>query len=287
MTGMNQWARTDVPDRRPAMLALPSPTAWPMCAAFGVALVFTGLLTSASVSVLGALVAITGYVGWFGQVLPREKHEMVPITPKEVAIVTSRVRVARAQPITHALHRARLPLEIYPISAGVKGGLAGSVVMAGLAAIYGMISHSVWYPINLLAAGFFPGIETTAELDAFHADALIVASIVHVATSLLVGLLYGAMLPMLPRRPVLLGGMIAPVLWTGLLYSVLEFINPVMNHRIDWPWFLVSQIGFGVVAGLVVARQARVRTWQHLPFAVRAGLEVPRGDDGTHQGKPR
>jgi hypothetical protein len=29
------------------------------------------------------------------------------------------------------------------------------------------------------------------------------------------------MLPMFPRRPILLGGIIAPVMWTGLLYSVL------------------------------------------------------------------
>jgi hypothetical protein len=287
MTGMNQWARPVVPENRPATLALPAPTAWPLCAAFGVALVFTGLVTSASVSVLGALAAITGYVGWFREVLPREKHVTVRVAPKEAPIVTRRLGVTRAQPITHALHRARLPLEIYPVSAGVKGGLAGSVVMAGLAAIYGLISgHGVWYPINLLAAGFFPGLETTAELDAFHADALIIASIVHLATSLLVGLLYGAMLPMLPRRPVLLGGAIAPLLWTGLLYSVLEFINPVLNRRIDWPWFLVSQIGFGVVAGLVVSKQNRVRTWQHLPFAVRAGIEVPRAEE-TSDKKPR
>jgi hypothetical protein len=152
------------------------------------------------------------------------------------------------------------------------------VAMAVLAAIYGVSSHhSVWYPINLLAAGFFPNLKSTAELDAFHPDALVIASIIHVATSLLVGLLYGAMLPMFPHRPILLGGAIGPVLWSGLIYSVLEFINPVMNHRISWPWFLASQVGFGVVAGLVVSKQARVHTWQHLPFAVRAGIEVPRG----------
>jgi hypothetical protein len=58
--------------------------------------------------------------------------------------------------MTHHQHRARLPLEVYPISAGVKGGLVGSVVMAVLAILYGLIvQHSVWYPINLLAAGFF------------------------------------------------------------------------------------------------------------------------------------
>ena len=42
----------------------------------------------------------------------------------------------------------------------------------------------------------------------------------------------------------------------------------------DWLWFVVSQMGFGIVAGIVVSRQERIRTWQHLPFAMRAGMEV-------------
>ena len=50
-------------------------------------------------------------------------------------------------------HRARLPLEIYPYSAGIKGGIAGGFVMAALATIHGIVLHgSPWYTINLLAA---------------------------------------------------------------------------------------------------------------------------------------
>ncbi|MGB0000098.1 MAG: hypothetical protein WBQ04_08280, partial [Candidatus Acidiferrales bacterium] len=94
-------------------------------------------------------------------------------------------------------------------------------------------------------------------------------------TSLLVGLLYGAMLPMFPRRPILLGGIIAPILWTGLLYSILELLNPLLNSRIDWMWFIASQFAFGIVAGLVVMRQERVPTEQFVPFSVRAGIEAP------------
>jgi hypothetical protein len=173
-----------------------------------------------------------------------------------------------------------LPLETYLFSAGVKGGLAGSVAMAILAAIYGIVSgHGIWYPINLLAAGFFPERVTTAQIVAFHWDSLIVASIVHLVASLLVGLLYGAMLPMFPRRPILLGGIIAPILWSGLLHSILDVVNPVLNQRIDWFWFVISQIGFGLVAGSVVSTQQRVRTWQYLPFAVRAGIEAPGAID--------
>jgi hypothetical protein len=83
------------------------------------------------------------------------------------------------------------------------------------------------------------------------------------------------MLPMLPRRPIVLGGLVAPIFWSALVHSILGVVNPVMNQRIDWPWFVLSQIGFGIVAGVVVSRQERVRTLQLVPLAARAGLETP------------
>ena len=258
-------------------LELPAPTAWPLVLAFGFTLVFAGLVTSESVSVLGGVLVIAGAVGWFRNVLPHEAHESVPVTQEEPAIATTRRDVARLE-IANQPRRAWLPIEIYPVSAGIKGGLAGSVVMAGLAMLYGLISgNGVWYPINLLVAGFFPGAvnATTAQIAEFRVSALLLAIPIHLITSLLVGLLYGVMLPMFPRRPILLGGLIAPILWSGLLYTTLDIINPVMNQRIDWLWFVLSQVGFGVVAGLVVSRQQRVSTYQGLPFAVRAGIEAP------------
>jgi hypothetical protein len=261
-------------------IELPAPTAWPIILAFGLTLVFAGLVTSASVSLLGAIFAVSGCVGWFFDVLPHEKHESVPAVERVPAVVTRHPQVARVEWMTEELQRARLPLEIYPISAGVKGGLAGSVAMAVLAMLYGIISgHGIWYPINLLSAGFFPGRTTIAQIAAFHWDALIIASILHLICSSLVGLLYGAALPMFPRRPVLLGGVIAPVLWSGLIHSILDALDPVLNQRIDWLWFVISQIGFGIVAGIIVSRQVRVRTWQYLPFAVRAGIEAPGAID--------
>jgi hypothetical protein len=264
-------------DEAPNAVTMPSPTAWPIVLGFGITLVFAGMLTTASVSILGAILALIGYVGWFRDVLPHEKHESVPVLEKPASVATSRPSVARANWITHDLHRARLPLETYPVLAGVKGGLAGSVAMAVLAMAYGLIAqHSVWYPINVLAAGFFPGEGTTAtQLAAFQPNLLIVATIVHLITSLLVGLLYGALLPMFPRRPVLFGGVIAPVLWSGLIYSLVKFLAPEVGNQINWPWFLVTQVGFGIVAGIVVSKQQRVHTWQHLPFAIRAGFEAP------------
>jgi len=261
-------------------IELPAPTAWPITLAFGLTLMFAGLVTSASVSILGAILAVAACVGWSREVLPHEKHEPMPIVDGVPTAETSRPQVARVEWKTQELNRARLPLEIYPISAGVKGGLAGGGAMAVLAVLYGIISgHGIWYPVNLLSAGFFPARVTTEQIAAFHWDGLIIATILHLICSLLVGLLYGAALPMFPRRPVLFGGVIAPILWSGLIHSMLEVLDPALKQRIDWLWFVISQIGFGIVAGIIVSRQQRIRTWQYLPFAVRAGIEAPGAID--------
>ncbi len=252
---------------------MPAPTPWPIVLAFGLTLLFAGLVTSEAVSVLGAIISIAGAVGWFRDVLPYEAHESVQVMRAVPGVTTMRREVARME-VARELQRAWLPVETYPISAGIKGGLAGSVAMAVVAMLYGILSHtSIWYPINLLAAGFFPATANTAEIAAFHLRALLIAIPIHLITSLLVGLLYGAMLPMLPRHPILLGGFIAPVLWSGLIHSILGIVNPMLNQRIDWLWFVASQVGFGIVAGIIVSRQGRIRTLQHLPLALRAGME--------------
>ncbi len=236
-----------------------------------------GLLTDATVSVLGGILAICGAVGWFRQVLPHEHHEIVPVAAEEPAAVVPPCEVMRVASAAE-VQRAWLPLKIYPISAGVKGGLAGGVAMAILAVLYGLIFfHSIWYPINLLAGTLYapsatPSIEAMMH---FQMGWFLFALAMHLTMCLLVGLLYGAMLPLLPRSPVLLGGIIGPLLWTGLLYHIMGFVNPMLDQRINWWWFAVSQVAFGVVAGLVVKRQNKVWTSENLPLALRAGIEAP------------
>jgi hypothetical protein len=270
-------SRAEAPKTTLTSVTLPAPTAWPIVLAFGITLLLAGLVTGPSVSILGAILAVTASIGWFHDVLPHEKEETVRVKAEATVVSTSRREVERL-PIAPELPRALLPLETYPVSAGIKGGLAGSVAMAVLACLYGLLKQgSIWYPINLLAATIYgQSLQLTpAKLNAFHLDSFAVAVVIHLITSLLVGLLYGAMLPMFPRRPILLGGVIAPILWTGLLYSILGLINPLLNERIDWRWFVASQFAFGIVAGLVVVRQQRVRTRQFVPFMMRAGFEAP------------
>jgi hypothetical protein len=253
------------------------PTAWPIVLAFGVTLLFTGIITSVAVTILGAILTIAGCFGWFFDVFPHEKHVEVPIEEVPVAIASTRQKVARLQ-FAPELPRALLPLETYPVLAGIRGGLAGSVAMAVCACLYGLLKqHSIWYPINLLAATFYGQSMrlTPATLHAFHLDSFLLAVLIHLTTSIAVGLLYGAMLPMIPRHPIFLGGVVAPILWSGLLHSILDLINPLLNQRVDWYWFIASQFAFGIVAGLVVVRHQRIPVKQFIPFAVRAGIEAP------------
>src|SRR6202043_1857619 len=208
-----------------------------------------------------------------------------PVVFEEYRVATKR-RVVERVPIAPELLRVWLPLKTYPISAGVKGGIAGAVAMAVLACAYGVLkAGSIWYPINLLAATVYGQSLKLgpAQLNSFHSDSFAIAVVLHVLVSTLVGLLYGAMLPMFARRPILLGGLIAPALWSGLLYSILGILNPLLESHIDWFWFIASQIAFGLIAGIGVLPQARVPTRENLPFVLRAGIEAagtitPRGN---------
>ena len=162
--------------------------------------------------------------------------------------------------------------------------------MAVLACAYGLLkAGSIWYPINLLAASVYAQSVSLAStnLNRFHADSFAIALVLHALVSTSVGLLYGAMLPMFARRPILLGGLIAPVLWSGLLYSMLSLLNPLLEHHIDWFWFMASQGAFGVVAGLVVVRYPRLPTRENVSFALRAGVEAPGTMPQRAEGEPR
>jgi hypothetical protein len=220
-------------------------------------------------------------VGWWREVLPEQRLEQITLRAVELppqAVMPVRPAVERAS-IGEGAHRTRVPVEVQPYSAGIKGGVVGGVVMAVLALAYGLVvQRSLWYPINLLSAVVIPslGQATIAELRAFNLQAFVIGTVVHGVTSVLVGLLYAVILPMLPRRHMLWGGLVAPLMWTGLLWAVLGIINPTLNARVDWLWFVVSQIGFGIAVGVVVARAEPLATMQSWPLAARAGVEASR-----------
>jgi hypothetical protein len=268
-------------DKIPENLALPAPTAWPFVTAFGLTLLAAGLVTQAVISVVGLILAVRGAVGWFRDVLPVEQHELVRLRPlgqRARAIAPAPRAVAQLTPGV-AGHRVRIPVEIHPYSSGIKGGILGGVAMAIVACLYGVVAYrSIWYPINLLAAAAVPSLARAdlAQLTAFNGTGFIVGLISHGVFSVLVGLLFAVLLPMLPsRRAAFWGSLISPLLWSALIWATLRLINPALNARIDWIWFIASQIAFGMTAGYVVHHSKMVETMQTWPLAARAGIEAP------------
>lgn len=263
---------------------LPAPTVWPMVFALGLTLAVAALVTHVSVGIVGLALALIGAIGWWFQVLPEEQVEQIPLRPladRAAPIVAVSTRVERLQ-LGEAGHRVRVPVEVQPISAGIKGGLVGAVVMAVVALAYGiLVQRSLWYPINLLAAVAMPRMALLQMdvLRAFSMTALVLGVIAHGLVSVLVGLLYAVILPMLPRRHMLWGGLLAPLLWTGLLWALLGVINPGLSARIDWTWFVFSQIAFGLACGFVVARAQPVATMQSWPLQMRAGIHAAMDRD--------
>jgi hypothetical protein len=267
----------------PETIAVPAPTVWPLVTALGLTLGCAGLVTHMAVSMVGLVLFLRGLVGWWRDVLPVEQHEAVPVPPPErrAAPVQTRLHAVAHLRLGERGHRVRIPAEIHPYSAGLKGGIVGGIAMAIVAVAYGIIAHgSPWYPINLLAAVALPmpSHMRLEELTAFSALALIIALVSHAVLSLLVGLLYAAMLPMLPRHPAFWGGLMTPLMWTGLIWAFLDVINPTLNQHIDWRWFIASQVAFGMTGGFVIARSERIETMQTWPMAARAGLETSQVD---------
>jgi hypothetical protein len=272
----------------PETVAMPAPTVWPLVTALGITLLCAGLVTHMAVSVVGLVLFLRGLVGWWRDVLPVEKHAAVPVPPPErrAAPVQTRFHTVARLRLGEGGHRVRIPAAIHPYSAGIKGGIVGGIAMAIVAVAYGVIAYgSPWYPINLLAAAALPMSShiSLEELKAFHGLALVVALISHAVLSLLVGLLYAAMLPMLPRHPAFWGGLMTPLMWTGLIWAFLDVINPMLHQHIDWRWFIASQVAFGMTGGFVIARSERIATMQTWPMAARAGLETPEVDPEQEQ----
>jgi hypothetical protein len=271
-----------------SIVQLPSPTAWPMVLALGLGLMCAALVTNMVIGLLGLILFVWSGVGWFLQVFPHEQHVDVSVLTSEIKIFSSRRSIDRLP--TSEMHRKLLPIETFHISTGIKGGIAGGVAMIIPATLFSLVRyHSIWYAANLLAAGGFVNWigASDAFLSQFHWQGFLAAMAIHGFMSLLVGLLYGALLPMYPKYPIVTAGFMVPLLFTGIMHSALGAVSPILNERIDWFWFVASQLAFGLVCGYVVNLQSKVRTpqFRSLPFSVRAGIHggsgVPSPDGET------
>jgi hypothetical protein len=156
--------------------------------------------------------------------------------------------------------------KLKPVMAGLWGGLVGGALMTIPALCWSLLSgHGLWYPVNLLAAMLLPDVRPGAALEQFHGDWLVAALIMHAIVSAGFSILLALLQPKLPPipGPVAWGGLVLPMLWTGVSYGLMGVLNPVLQTRVDWPWFVVSQFVFGVAAAVVVHRSEVV----HIPPA--------------------
>jgi hypothetical protein len=271
-------------------IQLPAPTFWPIVFAFGICLLFASLVTHWSVGVVGLVVAARGVLGWWRDVIPHEQHEDVPIDPRlrPAPISIEERSVVRLAAGEHR-HRVRIPEKVHPYSSGIWGGLAGGAAMAVLACLYGLIAeHSIWYPVNLLAGAVIPqiGLDTVDQLKHFNTAAFVAASAGHLGLSILVGILYAVMLPMFPKYAPFWAGILMPLFWSALVAVSLSILNPALNARISWPWFVACQLGYGLVGGFFIARSTSITTMQSWTLVERAFIEAPglhEEDQGRHE----
>jgi len=275
-------------------IELPTPTAWPIIAAFGLTLVFAGLVTNIFFTIIGFLTGLVGAAGWFSDVFPHPKHESVPLLPEAERPQPIRTTGRVVQMLKPGIpNRAHVPLEVHPYNSGFQGGLAGGIVMAILATILGLIfDHSIWYPVNLLAAIGVPHLANAdaATLHAFSLSGLIVGTIAHFSISILVGFLYAIMVPMFPKKKEWVwGGIIIPLIWTALIYGSMRFISPqfvggmvngVHMPGVNWPSFIICQIVFGFVCGYVVFKSGKMETMQSWSISERLGVEAQHREEG-------
>jgi hypothetical protein len=233
---------------------MPKPTTAPLVLSAGVALMALGLIAGTSFLVIGGIVLVVGLGIWVSQLLPGEGHMHEALAGPEARPAPITPRPGNVEHLAEGMpgYRFRLPVEIHPISAGVKGGLVGGLVMPLPAIIWGLIAHgSLWYPVNLLAGIALPGIgaQSDDQLKQFQFGLFVLAVFVHIVVCLVVGLMYGVLLPTLPHihKPIAWGGLLMPIAWTALMFTGLSMVNPRVRDRLDWPSFIFAQFIYGIV----------------------------------------
>jgi hypothetical protein len=244
---------------------MPRATAAPLVLITGLFLLAGGLVFGVAMVIVGAVLLFIGLGLWVRSLSSSVGHFHEPlVAPHARAQAAPRTsgpveRLATGMPG----YRVQLPQKVHPISAGIKGGLVGGLVLPIPALIYGLVSgHGIWYPVNLLAGMALPNIGqmSEAELAKFHLLYLSVGLCIHLATSLVAGLAYGVLLPMLPTipKPIAWGGLLMPVMWTAVSFVAMASMDSMPVKQLDWPSFIFAQFVFGIVVALIVQKVHRV-----------------------------
>ncbi len=264
-------------------LAMPRATIAPLTLALGLAMLALGVITSLAFLIVGAVIMIGGLSLWIVSLLPGRGYVHEPHVAPMGRPMTILGRPSTVEHLRSGMpgYRLRLPTKVHPISAGVRGGIVGGMVMPVPALVYGLLSgHGIWYPVNLLAGMVLPGIGrmTGTELEQFRLSLFLLGVFIHAVLSVVLGLIYGVLLPTLPAipRPIAWGGLLMPLLWTGVSFAMMGSVNPMLAKGVDWPWFIASQVLFGVSAAIVIIRSPGLHpVFAGLLAGIAGGLLMP------------
>ena len=240
---------------------MPQSTAAPLVLATGLAIAAYSWPTNPTFLIVGAVIFVCGLGAWIVHLLPGRGHVAEELVEPSRRAAPVKPAVGAVDQLRRGMpgYRLRLPQKVHPLSAGIKGGIAGGIAMPLPAIVYGLLSgHGIWLPVNLLAGLVRPGVDrmNIEELSEFSPELLAIGLAIHATITVTFGLLYGVLLPTLPpiARPLAWGAVLLPLLWTAVSFLAASSINPEVRQRVDWPWFIAAQFVFGIAAALVVMR---------------------------------
>src|SRR5262249_40161170 len=125
--------------QQPDGIAMPQPAAAPMILAMGIAFMAAGIVFGIAMSLVGLAIFIAGLGAWISHLLPGRGHvheERAERRPETITATPNAVEQMRAGAPGY---RMRLPLEVRPTSAGIKGGMVGGLVMPLPALVWGVL----------------------------------------------------------------------------------------------------------------------------------------------------
>ena len=74
-----------------------------------------------------------------------------------------------------------------------------------------------------------------------------------------------------------------PLLWTGLCYGFMGIVDPLLNEFVSWPWFIASQVVYGLAMSVVVINSEKVPA---PPVGSGPSLSVGSAESGQDGGHP-
>ena len=264
------------PDR--PVIESPRPTAWPLVLSLGLTLAAAGVAVgTVAFQAVGGVFFLVALWNWLSLLLPGRGTAAEPIDGTAAVVAARPGTVEPLRPGTEG-YRFRLPEKVHPIRAGVKGGIAGGVVMLLVGLAGGAVTErGPWFPVYLRAGLALPGLDemTPAELGEFRPTLFAVGLAVHAVMSVVIGVVYGVLLPTVPKHPVwqvVVGGLVLPLIWTGASAGMIGVVNPVAQQYVNWWWFAAAHVLYGLAAVAVIIPHEKVL----VPPAGAAGPPAPQ-----------